>query len=126
MKTTSIAALSFLACLSISQTAAHASERNDRGAPTNQADERANRQHPIAAPFGYATNATPERVITVVRGKTRHINVTRLESVRIIDGDSSVTWMFDTLGLPSFSLEKILPGSTGITVYVDENPMYSG
>lgn len=125
MKTTSIAALSFLACLSISQPAAHASERNGRGAP-NHLDEKANRGHPIAAPFGYATNVAPERVITVVRGKTKHINVTRLETVRIIDGDSSVTWTFDTLGLPSFSLEKILPGSTGITVYVDENPMYSG
>ncbi|SBT10423.1 conserved exported hypothetical protein [Candidatus Propionivibrio aalborgensis] len=77
------------------------------------------------APYGYATSGTAARVVNI-DGGTKHLNVTRLESVRIIVGGKSVTWMFDTLGTSSFPLSKVIPGADGVTVYVTENPSYSG
>ncbi|MGI4843726.1 MAG: CzcE family metal-binding protein [Janthinobacterium lividum] len=78
-----------------------------------------------AAPFGYAANAAPDRVITIVEGKTRSIHVKRLETVRIVDGSRSVTWTFDTLGVTPISLANILPNATNVTIYVEESPMYA-
>jgi len=78
-----------------------------------------------AAPFGYAANAAPDRVITIVAGKTRSIHVKRLETIRIVDGPRSVTWTFDTLGLLPISLANILPNATNVTIYVEESPMYA-
>jgi len=77
------------------------------------------------APFGYSSNTAPERVITVVPGKPRSIQVKRLETVRIVDGPRSVTWTFDTLGVPVIPLADILPDATKVMIYVEENPMYA-
>lgn len=76
-------------------------------------------------PFGYSSSAAPERVILVVAGKTRSILVKRLETVRIVDGSRSVTWTFDTLGLPLLALPDILPGATKVVINVEEHPMYA-
>lgn len=78
-----------------------------------------------AAPFGYAANAAPDRVITIVAGKTRSIHVTRLETVRIVDGSRSVTWTFDTLGVAPIPLANILADASKVMIYVEENPMYA-
>jgi len=77
------------------------------------------------APFGYPSNGAPERVITVMPGKPRSIHVDRLETVRIVDGPRSVTWTFDTLGMPNFPLAAILPNATKVMIYVKENSMYA-
>ena len=76
-------------------------------------------------PFGYPSNGVPERVITVMPGKPRSIHVERLETVRIVDGPRSVTWTFDTLGMPNFPLADILPNATKVMIYVKENSMYA-
>ena len=75
--------------------------------------------------YGYATSGAAARTVNVDSG-TRHLNVTRGEIVRINVGGKSVAWMFDTLGTASFPLAKIIPGAEGVTVYVTENPDYTG
>lgn len=77
------------------------------------------------APFGYPSIGVPERVITVMPGKPRSIYVKRLETVQIVDGPRSVTWTFDTLGMPNIPLADILPNATNVMIYVEENPMYA-
>lgn len=77
------------------------------------------------APYGYASSSPAARVVNV-DSSTRHINITRLEAVKINVGGKSVTWMFDTLGTAPFPLAKIIPGAEGVTVYVAENPAYQG
>ena len=78
------------------------------------------------AAYGYTSNATPSRTITV-NASTRHINVTRLETVALKVGDNkTVTWTFDTLGKNSFPLSKVVPGADQVTVYLEESPLYSG
>lgn len=77
------------------------------------------------APSGYLSKVAPERVVTVVPGKTKSILVKRLETVRIVDGPRSVNWTFDTLGLPRIPLTEILPAATKVIIYVEENEMYA-
>lgn len=77
------------------------------------------------APYGYATPSAAARVVNI-DSSTKYLNVTRLETIRINVGGKSVTWMFDTLGTASFPLAKIIPGAEGVTVYVTENPAYTG
>lgn len=77
------------------------------------------------APYGYASTGTPERVVDL-GGGSKYLNVTRLETIQIKKDDNSVTWTFDTLGLPSFSLAKVIPWASGVTVYVEESLMYRG
>ena len=77
------------------------------------------------AAFGYAATKSADREITVDSG-TKHVNVTRLETVKINVGGKTVVWTFDTLGTAAFPLSKIMPGADGITVYVAENPSYQG
>lgn len=77
------------------------------------------------APYGYATSSAAARVVTI-DSSTKHLNVTRLETIRINVGGKSVTWMFDTLGTASFQLANVIPGAEGVTVYVSENPAYRG
>ncbi|MFM9433038.1 glucose dehydrogenase [Janthinobacterium sp. CG_23.3] len=76
------------------------------------------------APFGYATTGPADRVVNLDQIKS--LNVTRLETVQINAGGKSVTWTFDTLSTRSFALEKVVPWAEGITVYMQENPMYKG
>jgi len=77
------------------------------------------------APYGYATSSAAARVVNMDSG-TKYLNVTRLETIRINVGSKSVTWTFDTLGTASFPLAKVIPGAEGVTVYVTENPAYTG
>lgn len=77
------------------------------------------------APYGYASTGTPERVVDL-GGARKYLNVTRLETIQIKRDGNSVVWTFDTLGLPSFSLAKVIPWASGVTVYVEESPMYRG
>ena len=98
------------------------SRANEGAVPTGSATEA---KTGLAAPFGYSSNAAPDRVITIVAGKTRSIHVERLETIRIVDGPRSVTWTFDTLGVPRIPLENILPDASKVTIYVEENPMYA-
>ena len=75
------------------------------------------------ARYGYATTGTPAREVSVNSG-TKHLNVTRLETVKINVDGKSVTWSFDTLGTNAFPLSKIVSGAEEVTVYVTENPSY--
>lgn len=106
--------------------------------PTTSAAEASSSQEPAAtkvrtnkevredSPLGYvAAPGTAAEEITIVAGKTRHIKVVQLETYRIVDGSAIVVWTFDTLGLPTFPLSKILPGSSDVTVHVRENPIYA-
>jgi len=77
------------------------------------------------ASFGYVATRVPDREITLPSGSA-HLNVTRLETVKINANGKSVVWSFDTLGTPSFPLSKVIPGTDGITVHVAENPSYQG
>lgn len=87
---------------------------------------RTNKEVRDDSPLGYvAAPGTPAEEITIVAGKTRHIKVVRLETYRIAYGSSIVVWTFDTFGLPTFPLSKILLGSSDVTVHVSENPMYA-
>lgn len=98
------------------------SRANEGGVPAGSATEVKTAR---GAPFGYSSNAAPDRVITIVAGKTRSIHVKRLETVRIVDGPRSVTWTFDTFGLPQIPLASILLNATHVTIYVEESPMYA-
>jgi hypothetical protein len=77
------------------------------------------------APYGYVTSSPAARVANV-DSNTLYINVTRGEAVQINVAGKSVTWLFDTLGTPTFSLDKIVPGAGNITVYVAPNPSDAG
>lgn len=77
------------------------------------------------APYGYVSTGPAERTLQIGPG-VKYVNVTRLETIRINIGGTSVVWTFDTLGTPVFSLSEIMPNASGVTVYVDESPLYSG
>ena len=77
------------------------------------------------APYGYPATGTPDRTVVVDPG-TRHVNVTRLETVAFRVGNKTATWTFDTFGTRSFPLSKVVPGADGVTVYVEESPLYRG
>ena len=113
---TRFVALTLIAALSTAgATSAFAQEDDSRSQPTaNQ-----------LAPYGYSSSANAARVINV-DSDTRHVNVTRLETVKINAGGKSVTWTFDTLGSTPFPLARVIPGAEGVTVYVAENLAYQG
>ncbi len=77
------------------------------------------------APYGYAVNAQPARIVTLGKD-AKYLNVTQMETLRINVAGKSVTWNFDTFGTPTFPLSDIIPEAKGIRVYVSENPLYSG
>lgn len=77
------------------------------------------------APYGYASTGNPERVVDLSGGR-KYLNVTRLETIQIKKDGNSVVWTFDTLGQPSFSLAKVIPWASDVTVYVEDSPMYRG
>lgn len=124
MNVKSMVTMSFLASVSLYQPSAQGAQIGEQQA-AKQDEMKLEQKAQTGTPFGYASNAAPDRVVTIVRGKTKYLNVKRLETLRITDGVSTVTWTFDTLGLPIFPLAEILPGASGVTVYVDENPMYT-
>lgn len=119
----------FLPCV-VAAALVNASTTSAADASTSQAPAatkvRTNKEVREDSPLGYvAAPGTAAEEITIVAGKTRHIKVVRLETYRIVDGSSIVVWTFDTFGLPTFPLSKILPGSSDVTVHVGENPMYA-
>lgn len=77
------------------------------------------------APYGYATTGAPERTVVIDRS-TRHLNVVQFETVAIRVGDKTMNWTFDAYPRRNFPLSKIIPGTDGVTVYVEESPMYRG
>jgi len=77
------------------------------------------------APFGYAVEGDADRTVDIVPG-FRHLNVTRLETIRFNTGGQSINWKFDTLGTPTFPLSQAIPGLGDVTVHVAENPAYRG
>lgn len=113
---TKFVTLTLIAALSTAgATSAFAQEDHSRSQPTaNQ-----------LAPYGYTSSANAARAINV-DSNTRHMNVTRLETVKINVGGKTVTWTFDTLGTAAFPLARIIPGAEGVTIYVAENLAYQG
>lgn len=77
------------------------------------------------AQFGYAATKKPDREVTLTVG-SKHLNVTRLETVKINVDGKSIVWTFDTLNTVPFPLSKIGVGADDITVYVTENSAYRG
>lgn len=75
------------------------------------------------APYGYAATGHPERII-VIDADTRWINVTRFETIELRVNGKSVVWTFDTFGTRPFPLSSVIPGVSGVTVYVEESPLY--
>lgn len=126
---TQIAKLSLFAILSIAGTTMALAHEDNTDAGTNHwiSHIAASKSNQPAAnqqdPHGYATSGPVSRVLNIDNG-TKYLNVTRLETVQINFEGKSVTWTFDTLGTGSFSLSKIIPGASGVTVYIAENPMY--
>lgn len=126
---TQIAKLSLFAILSIAGTTMALAHENNIDAGTNHwiSHIAASKNNQLAAnqqdPQGYATSGPVSRVLSIDSG-TKYLNVTRLETVQINFEGKSVIWTFDTLGTGSFSLSKIIPGATGVTVYIAENPLY--
>lgn len=125
----SIATIAILGALNLSVGSAFAHEDNSE-AGTNHwishvsADTRAPSANQLA-PYGYAAVKGIDREVQISAGQ-KYLNVTRMETLRINVAGKIVTWTFDTLGTKSFPLEKIVPGASGITVYVADNWIYSG
>jgi len=78
-----------------------------------------------AARYGSRASGSPSRTIVIDNG-TRHINVTRLETAALRVSGENTTWTFDTVGTRSFPLSRIIPDAEGVTVYVEESPLYVG
>ena len=82
-------------------------------------------QRDTNAPLGTpAQGALAARVIKLGTG-SEYLNVNRGEVVTIANGEQAFTWMFDTLGTPSFELAKIAPrdfGTGHLSVYVASEP----
>lgn len=59
---------------------------------------------------------------------TLWVNVQQNETVRFIAGGQSFIWRFDTLGTPTFELNRIAPagmlGNGSVSVYVAPDPRY--
>lgn len=81
------------------------------------------------APLGTpAQAALATRIIKLGTG-SEYVNVNRGEAVTIVNGEKAFTWMFDTMGTPSFELAKIAPrdfGTGHLSVYVAPDPNYLG
>lgn len=127
---TKFAELALIAALSSAgATMAFAHDDYSEGASTHWISHVAEtKSQPTAtqpAPYGYATSGAAARVVSV-DSNTRHLNVTRGETIRINMGGKSVTWTFDTLGSAAFPLAKVIPGAESITVYLTEDPTYQG
>ena len=71
-----------------------------------------------------AQGARADRVINLGAG-SKYVNVHRGEIATIVKDGKSFTWMFDTLGTPSFGLAAIAPpdfGADQVRVYVSPSP----
>ncbi len=126
---TKLTTLTLIALLSAAgTTTALAHEDYSEGASLHWLSHLAQASQPTAnanSPLGYAVTGQVGRVVTIDSG-TKYLNVTRGETVQINVAGKSVTWVFDTLGTPSFTLDKIIPGAGNVTVYVDRNPSEQG
>jgi hypothetical protein len=77
------------------------------------------------APLGHQVSGNASRVIDLTSRRSA-INVTAGETVQFNLDGRSVTWNFDTLGTPVFSLTKIVPQAPNLMVYVSRNPLETG
>ena len=75
-------------------------------------------------PLGHPSMAVPDRIVQLSADKQVSIHVKRFETIRFTDGETTVTWTFDTLGTPVIPLDKIFPTAMG-TIYVEESTWYS-
>ena len=128
MKKSIIAALSISAISTLGSSVAFAHEDYSKRGTLHwlehvQARASSPSERELAA-YGYTSSATPSRTIAV-NADTRHINVTRLETVALEVGGKTVNWTFDTLGTSSFPLSKLVPGADKVTVYLEESALYS-
>ncbi|MDS4016063.1 MAG: CzcE family metal-binding protein [Candidatus Accumulibacter sp.] len=126
---TPIALIAILGTLSVTSSAAIAHEDStEAGAIHWLSHSAASASVPSArqlAPYGYVAAKEADREVVLSAGQ-KYLNVTRLETVRLNVAGKSVIWTFDTLGAASFSLDKIVPGASGVTVHVAENLTYRG
>ena len=126
---TSLIKLALLTALSAAGTTSALANQGYSGSDAHLpggGDEAGTKSSAIAlAPYGHATAAAPLREVRLA-DSNGFLNVARLETVRIVTADKTVTWTFDTLGTHAFPLSKILPGADGITVFVSESPLYRG
>ena len=109
-----------LGIAAVSSAFAYADDENTRFSATTS-EPTANER----APYGYVTNGQPERIVTLSKD-AKYLNVTRMETVRINVGGTTVTRNFNRLRTPTFLLSEIITEAKGIRVYVSENPMYLG
>ena len=63
------------------------------------------------APFGYVVASPADRIVNI-EGRSKYLNVTRLETVQINVIGKSVTWKFDTFGA-LLSSHQCNPGTRG-------------
>ncbi|MDN2713163.1 CzcE family metal-binding protein [Janthinobacterium sp. SUN118] len=83
-----------------------------------------------AADYGSAApHAAAQRTITL-QDDTRHVNVTRGETVTIVRAGQRFTWHVQTFNHQTrFALAAIAPADMpvdGVLVYVAGNPLYAG
>lgn len=83
-----------------------------------------------AADYGTPAPAAAGQRTIILEPGTRHINVTRGETVTIEQAGQRFSWHVDTWGNRSmFALAEIAPTTMavgGIKVYVAANPFYAG
>ena len=82
-------------------------------------------QRDTNAPLGTPAQAAQAARVIKLGAGSEYLNVNRGEIVTIANGEKAFTWMFDTLGTPSFELAKIAPrdfGTGHLRVYVALDP----
>jgi hypothetical protein len=77
------------------------------------------------APLGHQVSGNSMRVIDLNNQRTA-VSVMAGETVQFNLNGRSVTWVFDTVGTPTFRLAQIVPQAPDLMVYVSANPLYKG
>lgn len=85
---------------------------------------------PVNSNYGTPVPAgQPDREIRI-DSATRWVNVQQNETIRFVVGTQRFVWKFDTLGTPTFELNRVAPagvlGGASIMVYVARDPHYLG
>jgi len=89
------------------------------------ANDSMSHQRESNAPLGMLSQETLAVRIIKLDPESKYVNVYRDEIVTIVRGGKSFTWMFNTLGAPSFELAKIAPqgfDAGQVRVYVSFDP----
>lgn len=122
---TKLASLTLIALVGVAGTSSAFAQVNsdDSASLFNQTSTTRGQPAWQSTPLGYAVDAGATRVVNI-DSNTKYLNVEQLETVQINVNGKTLTWQFDTLGTPAFSLSKIFPGVEGVTVYVGKNVAY--